>query len=165
MYKKHRGQITGKAVNYTIPKPAGGVQMETFIPWKLVKRGVRRQIITPFDTADAFHEEARVEQQKQKESQDSPLLRALGLAHHWQKLLDDGQYRTMTEIAAAEGIDLGQASRMARLTQLAPHLVEVYLTEQGSDLSLEHFIRRGLPVDWHDQAKKFRSVTNEDVNQ
>jgi len=155
MYKKHRGLMTGKAVNYTIPKPAGGVQMETFIPWTLVKRGVRRQIITPIDTPDGFHEEARAEQQKRKESQDSPLLRALGLAHHWQKLLDDGQYRTMTEIAAAEGIDLGQASRIARLTQLAPHLVEAYLTEQGSDLSLEHFIRRGLPVDWHDQTMRF----------
>ena len=89
--------------------------METFIPWKLIKRGVRRQIITPIDTPDGFHEEALVEQQKRKENQDSPLLRALGLAHHWQKLLDDGQYRTMTEIAAAEGIDLGQASRMGAI--------------------------------------------------
>jgi len=156
MYKKHRGQITGTAVNYTIPKPAGGVHMETFIPWKLVKRGVRRQIITPIDAPDAFQEEAKIEQQKRMEDQDSPLLRALGLAHHWQKLLDDGQYRTMTEIAAAEGIDLGQASRIARLAQLAPHLVEAYLTVQESDLSLEHFIRRGLPADWHDQAKRLR---------
>jgi hypothetical protein len=151
MYKKHRGQITGKAVNYTIPKPAGGVQMETFIPWKLVKRGVRRQIITPIDTPDDFHEEAWVEQQKRKESQDSPLIRALGLAHHWQKLLDDGQYRTMTEIAAAEGIDLGQASRIARLTRLAPNIIEACLTEYGNDLVLEHLIRHGIPVDWNGQ--------------
>lgn len=151
MYKKHRGQITGKAVNYTIPKPAGGVQMETFIPWKLVKRGVRHQIITPIDMPDAFQEEAKVEQQKRKEDQDSPLLRALGLAHHWQKLLDDGQYRTMTEIAAAEGIDLGQASRIARLTRLAPNIIEACLTEYGNDLDLEHLIRHGIPVDWNGQ--------------
>lgn len=162
MYKKHRGLMTGKAVNYTIPKPSGGVQMETFIPWTLVKRGVRRQIITPIDTPDEFHEGALVEQQKRKESQDSPLLRALGLAHHWQKLLDNGQYRTMTEIAAAEGIDLGQASRIARLTQLAPHLVETFLIEQESDLSLEGFIRRGLPADWHDQANRFKYEANDD---
>lgn len=154
MYKKHRGQITGKAVNYTIPKPAGGVQMETFIPWTLVKRGVRRQIITPIDTPDDFHEEARVEQQKRKESQDSPLLRALGLAHHWQKLLDDGQYRTMTEIAAAEGFDLGQASRIARLTCLAPTIIEACLAKADSNLTLKHLIRSGLPVGWYAQTEK-----------
>jgi hypothetical protein len=157
MYKKHRGLMTGKAVNYTIPKPSGGVQMETFIPWKLVKRGVRRQIITPIDTPDDFHEEARVEQQKRKESQDSPLLRALGLAHHWQKLLDDGQYRTMTEIAAAEGIDLGQASRIARLTQLVPSIVEACLAQQGGVLAMEHLIRGDFPVDWHTQTLKFKT--------
>jgi hypothetical protein len=28
-------------VTYPIPCPAGGVQMETFIPWTLVKRGIR----------------------------------------------------------------------------------------------------------------------------
>ena len=157
MYKKHRGLMTGKAVNYTIPKPSGGVQMETFIPWTLVKRGVRRQIITPIDTPDDFHEEARVEQQKRKESQDSPLFRALGLAYHWQKLLDDGQYRTMTEIAAAEGIDLGQASRIARLTRLAPTIVDACL---ACDLPLEQLIRSGFPVDWNAQAKRFIAEAN-----
>ncbi len=162
MYKKHRGLMTGKAVNYIIPKPSGGVQMETFIPWTLVKRGVRRQIITPIDTPDDFHEEARVEQQKRKESQDSPLLRALGLAHHWQKLLDDGQYRTMTEIAAAEGIDLGQASRIARLTHLAPTIIEACLAEQGYDLTLERLIRSGLPVGWYTQAQRFKHETKDD---
>lgn len=30
----------------------------------------------------------------------------------------------MTEIAAADGIDLGQASKMSRLAQLAPDLIE-----------------------------------------
>ena len=41
--------LTGKPVTYPIPSPAGGVQMETFIPWTLVKRGIRREIITPLD--------------------------------------------------------------------------------------------------------------------
>ena len=30
----------------------------------------------------------------------------------------------MTEIAAAEGIDLGQASKISRLAQLAPDLID-----------------------------------------
>lgn len=155
MAKKDKGQMTGKVVNYSIPRPAGGIQMETFIPWKLVKRGVKRQIITPIDSSDSFQEETKGEQQKRREQEGSALLKALGFAYYWQKLLEEGRYKSMTEIAAAEGIDLGQASRIARLIGLAPDLVEAYLTEQGSDLSLEHFIRRGLPVDWHEQAKRF----------
>lgn len=39
-------------------------------------------------------------------------------------LLDEGRFSSMTEIAAAEGIDLGQASKMSRLAQLAPDLIE-----------------------------------------
>jgi hypothetical protein len=51
-------------------------------------------------------------------------MRALGIAHHWQRLLDEGRFSSMTEIAAAEGVDLGQASKMSRLAQLAPDLIE-----------------------------------------
>ena len=49
MAKMDKGVLTGNPVTYQIPSPAGGVQMETFIPWTLVKRGVRREIITPLD--------------------------------------------------------------------------------------------------------------------
>lgn len=41
MAKKDIGKFTGEAVTFQIPNPAGGVKMETFIPWTLVKRGVR----------------------------------------------------------------------------------------------------------------------------
>jgi len=45
--KKHRGQVKGDPVTYQTPLPAGGVQMETFLPWTLVRRGLKKQIITP----------------------------------------------------------------------------------------------------------------------
>ena len=40
MAKMDKGVLTGKPVTYPIPSSAGGVQMETFIPWTLVKRGI-----------------------------------------------------------------------------------------------------------------------------
>ena len=58
MAKMDKGVLTGKPVTYPIPSPAGGVQMETFIPWTLVKRGIRREIITPLDAPQAFTVEA-----------------------------------------------------------------------------------------------------------
>ena len=33
MSKKHRGRFKGDPVTYQLPNPAGGVQLETFVPW------------------------------------------------------------------------------------------------------------------------------------
>jgi hypothetical protein len=41
MSKRHYGKQTGRPVTHEIPTPAGGVRLETFIPWRLVQRGVK----------------------------------------------------------------------------------------------------------------------------
>lgn len=155
MAKKDKGVLTGKPVTYQIPSPAGGVQMETFIPWTLVKRGVKREIITPLDAPQAFTMEAAAERTKRKAAQNTPLMRSLGLAHYWQRLLDEGKFRSITEIAAAEGMDLGQVSKIARLTQLAPDIIEDCLARTDNGLALEHLMRRKLPGDWGAQRIQF----------
>lgn len=83
MSKKHRGHAKGDPVTYQMPLPAGGVQMETFLPWTLVRRGFKKQVITPLDAPQEFLDEARRERQVREMAQDTPLMRALGLAHHW----------------------------------------------------------------------------------
>ena len=75
--------VTGKPTTYQIPNPAGGVKLETFIPWTLVKRGVKKQVITPIDAPQQFREEVRKEKEIRKAEQDSPLVKALGQAHYW----------------------------------------------------------------------------------
>jgi hypothetical protein len=157
MAKKDTGMMTGDPVTYQIPAPAGGVQMETFIPWTLVKRGVRRQVITPIDAPEQFQKEAIVERCQRKEAKDSTLIRTLGLAHYWQRLLDDGKYRSLTEIAAVEGIDLGQASRMAQLARLAPEIVEACLTGGRGGPKLDQLVRVCLTSTWADQKSLFPS--------
>ena len=77
MSKKHRGRYQGDPVTYQLPSPAGGVQLETFVPWTLVKRGLKKQIITPLDAPQEFMEEARRERQACESAQDTALLRAL----------------------------------------------------------------------------------------
>ena len=54
MSRRHRGQVKGDPVTYQLPGPAGGVQLETFVPWTLVKRGMKKQVITPIDVPQAF---------------------------------------------------------------------------------------------------------------
>ena len=152
MAKKDKGMMTGKSVTYKIPAPAGEVQMETFIPWTLVKRGVRREVITPIDAPEQFQREAVVEQKARKLAKDSSLVRALGLAHYWQRLLDEGKYRSLTEIASVEGIDLGQASRIAQLTRLSPEIVQGCLSGGRVDAKIEKLARVCLAGNWADQT-------------
>lgn len=154
MGKKDLGKVIGTPVTFQIPSPAGGVQMETYIPWTLVKRGVRRKVITPFDTPIEFNDEAARERQQRELEQPSPLLRALGLAHHWQRLLDDGRFGSLTEIAAAEEMNLSQASRIAKLAYLDPKIIHASL-RPGNKMALEHFVRGGgLPTEWAAQRAR-----------
>ena len=152
MAKNDRGMVTGRPVTYQIPAPAGGVQMETFIPWTLVKRGVRRQVITPIDAPEHFQKEAVVERSARKHAKDSPLIRALGLAHYWQRLLDEGKYRSLTEIAAAEEMDRGQVSRTAQLIRLAPEIIESCFSAGPGEPKLEQLARVCLASKWANQS-------------
>ena len=46
--KKHYGKQTGRPITHELPTPAGGVRLETFVPWTLVRRGLKKRVITPF---------------------------------------------------------------------------------------------------------------------
>lgn len=151
MSKKHRGRFKGDPVTYQLPNPAGGVRLETFVPWTLVKRGIKKQVITPFDAPQQFLSEATREREARAAAQDTSLMRALGLAHHWQRLLDEQRAASVAEIARDEGMDVTQVRRLLRLTLLAPEVLE-RLTE-SPEAVLEHVMRRPWPNGWSDQMR------------
>mgnify|MGYP000243419826 FL=1 len=151
MSKKHRGRFKGDPVTYQLPNPAGGVRLETFVPWTLVKRGIKKQVITPFDAPQQFLSEATREREARAAAQDTSLMRALGLAHHWQRLLDEQRAASVAEIARDEGMDVTQVRRLLRLTLLAPEVLE-RLTE-SPEAVLEHVMRRPWPHGWSDQMR------------
>ena len=124
MPRRAEGRMTGQPVTTEIPQPAGGVKLVTFIPWTLVKRGMKKEIITPIDAPAAFTVEAAEARQKKKTEQHSPVVRALGLAYYWQSLIDEGKFASLTEIAKAEGIDRAYVSRVSKLTRVSPAIVE-----------------------------------------
>jgi hypothetical protein len=155
MSKKHRGRYQGDPVTYQLPSPAGGVQLETFVPWRLVKRGLKKQIITPLDAPQEFTEEARRERQARESAQDTALLRALGLAYHWQRLLDEQRVGSVAEIADAEEINVTQVRRLMRLTLLAPAVVEQLAGT--TETSLDRLMRCPLPNTWNEQMRSFSS--------
>jgi len=156
MSKKQRGRTQGDEVTYSLPSPAGGVRLETFVPWTLIKRGSKKQVITPLDAPQEFLEEATREREARVAAQDSALIRALGLAHYWKRLLDEGRFSSMTEIAAIEGIDLGQASKMSQLTQLAPDLIEGIVLGR-IEMSGSQLLRRKVSMLWSMQREVLMS--------
>ncbi len=151
MSKKHYGRQTGRPVTHELPTPAGGVRLETFVPWTLVKRGLKKQVITPLDAPQEFQSEATRERETRAAAQDTAMMRALGLAHHWQRLLDERRAATVAEIAEAEGVDVTQVRRVLRLTLLAPEVVE--RLAGSPDVVLEQVMRRPWPSGWGDQMR------------
>ncbi|GAA4004976.1 hypothetical protein GCM10022279_31360 [Comamonas faecalis] len=151
MSKKHYGKQTGRPITHELPTPAGGVRLETFVPWTLVKRGLKKQVITPLDAPQEFLSEATRVREVRATTQDTALMRALGLAHHWQRLLDEQRATSVAEIAEAEGMDVTQVRRVMRLTLLAPEVVERLA---GSPHAvLEKVMRRPWPNGWGDQMR------------
>ncbi|MGK0673923.1 MAG: hypothetical protein ABWU16_04595 [Halothiobacillaceae bacterium] len=73
-------------------------------------------------------------------------MRALGLTHHWQRLLHDGRVAS-----AAEGLDVSKVHRLMRLTLLAPEVIKRLL---GSpDLAIEKVLGCPWPYGWREQVR------------
>src|SRR3954465_4670756 len=82
---------------------------------------------------------------------DPALVKALARAFRWQRMLDEGRYASVSEMAAAQKIERGYLGRILRLALLAPDLVEAVLNgTQGSKLSLPRLLE-GVPVLWSEQ--------------
>ena len=112
---------------------------------------MKKRVITPLDAPQEFLAEAKQERAAQAAAQDSALMRALGLAHHWQRLLDEERVTSLTEIAMAEGMDVTQVRRVMRLTLLAPKVIERLVG--APDILLEQVMRRPLPSSWVEQMQ------------
>jgi hypothetical protein len=70
---------------------------------------------------------------------DPALVKALARAFRYQRMLDQGRYATITEMAAAERIERGYLGSLLRLTLLAPDIVEAILDGPAASSA-------GLPV-------------------
>ena len=84
---------------------------------------------------------------------DNALLKAIARAHRWRRMIESGEYASITELAKAEDINQSYACRMQRLTLLAPGIVATILNgRQESDVMLKQLLKP-LPVRWDEQIK------------
>jgi hypothetical protein len=120
-----------------------GDTLTVHIPLRICKRGGRKLMIAPDGDRPWAPPSARV---------DNALVKAVARAHRWRRLLESGEYATITELAAAEKINQSYVCRILRLTLLAPDIVEAILDgRQPAGLDLDSLLKP-LPADWTAQA-------------
>ncbi len=91
---------------------------------------------------------------------DPALVKALARAFRYQRLLDEGRYASISEMAAAERIERGCLGSLLRLTLLAPDTVDVILDGQSSSLLGLSQLLEPLPLNWVEQRSAFTRYGN-----
>ena len=83
------------------------------------------------------------------------LVKALARAFRWKRLLESGEFVTVSELAEREGIAPSYMTRVLRLTLLAPDIVEAILDgKQGPEVTLAQGLEP-FPLAWQLQGKHF----------
>ncbi len=93
---------------------------------------------------------------------DPLLVKALARAFRYQRMLDEGRYASISEMAAAEKLDRGYLGRILHLTLLAPNIVEAILDgRHAAELGLPKLMRP-FPVDWPGQRAAFAEAAHQE---
>lgn len=82
---------------------------------------------------------------------DPALVKALARAFRYQRMLDQGRYASLTEMATAEKLDRGYMGRLLQLTLLAPDVIESLLNGLlPVEVELPNLMS-GFPLGWSEQ--------------
>ena len=111
------------------------------IPMSFQRRGARKRVVVP-DGREIV---------PLKPQPDGTLVKALARAWRWQRLLEDGHFGTLAELADAERISRSYVCRVLRLTLLAPDIVERVMDGRPT-AGLAQFLKP-FPVAWEGQRK------------
>jgi hypothetical protein len=85
---------------------------------------------------------------------DPAMVKALARAFRWKRMLDDGRYASISEIATAEKIDRGYVGSILRLTLLAPGIVEAILDGRQPECLGLPVLLEPFPLIWDEQRPR-----------
>ncbi|MGC9418695.1 MAG: hypothetical protein ACP5EN_06940 [Rhodovulum sp.] len=121
------------------------------VPFRIVKRGGRKEMQVPTDTRTLRHP-------------DDALIKALARAFRWKRMLESGEYATIAELAKREGIAPSYMTRVLRLTLIAPDIVEAILDgRQDTGITLSVLLEP-FPVQWNAQPAHFSWLPKDAVH-
>jgi hypothetical protein len=114
------------------------------IPMAFKKRGGRKVIVLPDGSHGHPQPAATI---------DNAMVKAIARAFRWQKLLENGTYTCLDDIARTEKIGASFVSRYYRLVLLAPDIVEAILDgRQPAQLTMKELLEP-FPVEWKGQRE------------
>ncbi|WP_096701361.1 hypothetical protein [Magnetospirillum sp. 15-1] len=117
-----------------------------FVPMTFRRIGGRKRIVLP--DGSLYNPETRV-------PVDSPIVRSLARAFRWRRLLESGRHASINELAKAERVDRAFASRVLRLTLLAPDIVEAILAGRQPEKLTVRALLEPFPAEWAEQRRAF----------
>ena len=82
---------------------------------------------------------------------DPALVKALGRAFRWRRMLETGRYASVSDIARVEKIDRTYVGDILRLTLLAPDIVDAILDGRHAPEVTLPGLMKGFPVGWDRQ--------------
>ena len=122
------------------------------VPMTIRRRGGRKQIIGP----DGAPVRARQDGPDVETTNGDPaLVKALARAFRWRRMLEEGRYASIRELASAERVDRAYVGRLFSLSLLAPDLVEAVLDGNEPDRICLSKLTESLPPSWAMQAAVF----------
>jgi hypothetical protein len=143
-----RIQISRKGLLAKLGVPTGSLDnRDEFwafeVPYKLRNRG-RQLKILPEGITQASHSEP-----------DPTLLKLLRRAHAWRQQLETGASETISNLAAASGVNASYFTRVLRIAYLAPDIIEAIVEgRQPPELTANKLVRiKKLPIDWASQRE------------
>ena len=122
------------------------------VPLTIRRRGGRKQIIGP-DGAVARQGDGR--DAIVPVHGDPALIKALARGFRWRRMLEEGRYASISEMAAAEKIERGYLGSLLRLTLLAPDVVEAILAGRQPEGVTLPKLMEPFPVEWRQQAREW----------
>ncbi|EFH10723.1 hypothetical protein [Teichococcus cervicalis] len=109
------------------------------VPLAIRRRGGRKRVVAPEGAPGVTVLSCRA---------DPALVKALARGFRYRKLLDQGRYASISEMAAAEKIDRGYLGRLLQLTLLAPDIVEAILDGRQPEGMTLPALMKPFPVEW-----------------
>ena len=118
----------------------------THIPMTFRPRGGKTVIVLPDGSRGVVRREATI---------DNTMIKVIARGFRWQRLLYDGTYATIEDLAAAEKINPSYVSRILRLAYLSPVVVQAILDGKHPAWLTMRDLLEPFPMDWKQQEKKF----------
>ena len=123
--------------------------LTTDISMKFRIRGGKTVMVLPDGTRAIERKEAIV---------DTTMVKIIARGQRWHRLLSDGQYNTIEDLAAAEKISPSYVSRVTRLAFLAPGIIEAILEgKQPAHLTMKDLLTP-FPAEWSQQERHFAEI-------